>query len=93
MYQRIRLGHRGTVAASLLAMGLGTFGARGDLVVDAFDTDAAVAKWSATWGTSPTLAFDTQNAGGGATGSGSLKVSADYFTAADDGWEQRSSGP
>jgi hypothetical protein len=58
-----------------------------DVVIDAFDTDAEVAAWSATWGTSPVLEFSTENHGGLAS-SGSLKVSADYFTAADDGWEQ-----
>jgi hypothetical protein len=76
------------LTATGLALSGGGLEARADLVIDSFDTDAAAGKWSATWGTSPVLTFDALNAGGGAAGSGSLQVKADYFTAADDGWEQ-----
>lgn len=76
------------LAATGLALALGVPAARADLVIDSFDTAAAAGKWSATWGTSPTLSFDTQNSGGGAAGSGSLRVLADYLTPADNGWEQ-----
>ncbi len=60
---------------------------RADTVIDTFDDEASVAAWSATWGTSPVLSWSSDNSGGG-TGSGSLRVSADYFTPAGDGWEQ-----
>lgn len=49
-------------------------------------TDADV--WTPEWGTAVVLSFDTQDAGGGAANSGSLKASADYFTPGSDGWEQ-----
>lgn len=58
-----------------------------DTVIDAFDTEASVDAWSATWGSSPVLSWSNENSGNG-TGSGSLQVSADYFTPAGDGWEQ-----
>lgn len=57
-----------------------------NLVTDTFDNEASVTVWSATWGTTPTLEFSTENRGGPA-GSGSLKVSALNFTGAGD-WEQ-----
>ena len=71
-----------------VALAAGPWVARADLVIDTFDTEDATTKWTATWGTAPVLSLDTQNAGGGAAGSGSLRVAADYFTSADDGWEQ-----
>src|SRR4029453_8359407 len=71
-----------------LALLCGTLQVWGDLVIDTFDTEAAAGAVAATWGTSPVLSFDPQNASGGAVGSGSLRVSADYFTAEDNGWEQ-----
>jgi len=63
-------------------------GVRADLVINEFNAEAEAAAWSATWGTAPAVEFSAQNAGGGTAGSGSLKVSADYFTPADNGWEQ-----
>jgi len=75
-------------ATVLLASVPGALAARADLIIDTFDNAEAVAKWSATWGTSPVLSLDAANSGGGGAGSGSLRVVADYFTSADDGWEQ-----
>lgn len=79
-------------------MGLGTFGVRGDLGIDSsplpktvvtrFNEASDVEAWTATWGSSPVLEFDPMDAGGGTATSGSLKVSADYFTPEDNGWEQ-----
>lgn len=57
-------------------------------VINRFDTEDERAAWSATWGSNPVLSFDPEDAGGGAEGSGSLKVVADYFTPEDNGWEQ-----
>lgn len=57
------------------------------MVVDTFPDAASVDAWSATWGTSPVLGWDPQDAKGAAT-SGSFKVAAEYFTPAGDGWEQ-----
>lgn len=61
--------------------------AQEQLVVDGFDTEETAAVWSATWGTAPELTWDTADRRGSST-SGSLRVSADYFTPADNGWEQ-----
>lgn len=57
-------------------------------VINRFDTEDERTAWSATWGSNPVLSFDAEDAGGGAEGSGSLKVVADYFTPVDDNWEQ-----
>lgn len=75
-----------TVVAGL-ALACGTLHAQSNLVIDTFDDASAVDAWSATWGTTPTLSWDPQDSKGLA-GSGSLRVSADYFTPADNGWEQ-----
>lgn len=56
-------------------------------VIDTFPDEDSTHRWTATWGSSPVLAFDTDDAGG-AGDSGSLKVTADYFTPEDNGWEQ-----
>lgn len=57
-------------------------------VIDTFDTEDTAARWTATWGTTPTISWDAQDANGSAT-SGSLKVTADYFTSdPGNGWEQ-----
>ena len=56
-------------------------------VIDTFDTTETADAWTATWGSSPVLTWDPQDAKGVAN-SGSLRVSADYFTPAGDGWEQ-----
>src|SRR5262245_5857934 len=58
-----------------------------DTVIDTFDTEVTVSVWTPTWGTAPVLTWDAQDAAR-ATNSGSLRVSADYFTPADNGWEQ-----
>lgn len=59
---------------------------RADLIIDSFKDSAST--WSATWGTAPVLTFDAEDAGGDA-GSGSLQVSAEYFTPdLGNGWEQ-----
>jgi len=74
------------LAALFLASGVGV--AKADRVIDTFDNEAATGTWTATWGTAPVLSFAAANAGGGGAGSGSLQVAADYFTPADNGWEQ-----
>ena len=56
-------------------------------VIDTFDTEESAAGWTATWGTSPRISWDSQDANGSAN-SGSLKVTADYFTPEGNGWEQ-----
>ncbi|MDA1277273.1 MAG: hypothetical protein O2960_24955 [Verrucomicrobia bacterium] len=56
------------------------------LVVGSFNDSAD--GWAATWGTNPEVAFDDSLDTEGSNASGSLKVSADYFTPAADGWEQ-----
>lgn len=43
--------------------------------------------WSPTWGTFPLVDWSSEDVDG-ATDSGSLKMTGDYFTTADDGWEQ-----
>jgi hypothetical protein len=58
-----------------------------DTVIDTFDTADTADAWRATWGSNPVLNWDPQDAKG-ATNSGSLRVAADYFTPAGDGWEQ-----
>jgi hypothetical protein len=75
--------------AGAAGLALSSFPSRlvADTVIDTFDTAASADTWSATWGTSPVLSWGTENSAGG-TGSGSLRVSADYFTPAGDGWEQ-----
>jgi hypothetical protein len=71
-----------------LALWSGAFLVQGqNLVVDNFNDPAAgVSFWAASWGTTPTLSFSTENNGGPA-GSGSLKVESPVFTGAGD-WEQ-----
>ncbi len=73
--------------AAGLALALCSSPLRADTVIDTFDDAASVDAWSATWGTSPVLSWSNENSAGSA-GSGSLRVSADYFTPAGDGWEQ-----
>lgn len=58
-----------------------------DTVIDTFDDASSANAWTPTWGTNPVLSWDQQDAKGAAN-SGSLRVAADYFTAAGDGWEQ-----
>lgn len=58
-----------------------------DTVIDTFDDAASADTWTPTWGTNPVLSWDSQDAQGSAN-SGSLRVAADYFTPAGDGWEQ-----
>ncbi len=58
-----------------------------DLVIDSFDTEDATFSWSATWGSAPVLTWDSLD-GSESGSSGSLLVAADYFTPADNGWEQ-----
>jgi hypothetical protein len=73
-----------------LAAATGTFRVQAqDLIVDFFDTTNTVTAWSATWGTTPTLSFSTNNNDriAQAAGSGSLRVEAAYFTGAGT-WEQ-----
>ena len=73
-----------------LAVATGTLRVQAqDQIVDTFDTTNVTA-WSATWGTTPTVSFSTNNNDriAGAAGSGSLRVGAAYFTPAADGWEQ-----
>lgn len=70
-----------------LALTQGALKARGDAVIDTFDDDTTASTWTPTYNTTPELAWDAQDAGGSAT-SGSLRISADYFTPADNGWEQ-----
>lgn len=73
-----------------IAFGSYSYGlnAQENLVVDSFDDPFDTLDfWSATWGTDPYLDWDADDAGGSGT-SGSLLVGADYYTAADDGWEQ-----
>lgn len=60
---------------------------RADTVIDTFDDAWSADAWAATWGSNPVLSWDPQDAQGGAS-SGSLRVEADYFTPAGDGWEQ-----
>jgi hypothetical protein len=70
-----------------LILGAGSLSVKGALVIDRFDDATTVDFWSATWGTTPELTWDALDAGASAT-SGSLRISADYFTPADNGWEQ-----
>lgn len=63
------------------------FQARADQIIDSFDDDTTITAWSATWGTAPTLEWSNQDSTGNAK-SGSLKVTADYFTPEADNWEQ-----
>ncbi len=56
---------------------------------DATEVDAGdVPVWTPDWGTAVVLSWDQEDAGGGATGSGSIKAVADYFTPESNGWEQ-----
>lgn len=55
-------------------------------IIDSFDTEAD--GWSAIWGTTPEVTFDATLDANAVAASGSLRVSADYFTPAADGWEQ-----
>jgi hypothetical protein len=78
-------------ATAALAAAAGTLQVQAqDQIADSFDTTNTVTAWSATWGTTPTLSFSTNNNDriAGAAGSGSLRVEAAYFTPAADGWEQ-----
>src|SRR4051812_46743325 len=71
-----------TILAIVAGLPLFTSGAllaQEKLVIDSFDSDPSAAAWSATWGSTPVLSWDSQDAKGSAT-SGSLRVSADYFT-------------
>ncbi len=56
-------------------------------VIDTFDDETSISAWSATWGSSPVLEWSNEDSKGSGS-SGSLKVTADYFTPADNGWEQ-----
>ncbi len=56
-------------------------------LIDTFDTEDTAGNWTAIWGTSPVIAWNSKDANGSAT-SGSLRVEADYFTPEDSGWEQ-----
>lgn len=51
------------------------------------DDASSVDAWTATWGSNPVLSWDALDAQGSGD-SGSLRVEADYFTPAGDGWEQ-----
>ncbi|MBL9171506.1 MAG: hypothetical protein JNN07_27485 [Verrucomicrobiales bacterium] len=56
--------------------------------IDTFDTEETAAGWTATWGSSPVITWDPQDAKG-SPDSGSLKVTAEYFTPdGGNGWEQ-----
>ena len=70
-----------------LALAAGACWAHGDQVIDDFNASDSASPWTATWGTNPEISYSTEDAGGSGA-SGSLRVSADYFTPADDGWEQ-----
>ncbi len=70
-----------------LATGLATLRAQAEIIIDTFDDATAAEFWTPTWDTAPELAWAAQDAQGVAT-SGSLRVSADYFTPEDNGWEQ-----
>lgn len=74
------------VAASSLLAAV-AFQAQADQVIDSFDTEETIQAWSATWGTAPTLSWSKEDSKGAAN-SGSLKVTADYLTPEDNGWEQ-----
>lgn len=78
-----------TVLTSTVALTLAclTSPLQANTVIDTFDDASAADTWTPTWGTSPVLAWDPQDAKGAAN-SGSLQVTADYFTPAGDGWEQ-----
>ena len=72
-----------------LATAIGTFRAHAqDVVVDTFDTTNSVTLWSATWGTTPTLSFSTNNNDrtAQAAGSGSLRVDSIFTTSTS--WQQ-----
>jgi hypothetical protein len=88
MYPRIQRSHRRWLAASLIALSFIRLCSGADTVITRFNDASEAEGWTATWGTSPLLEFDALNAGGGTAGSGSLKVTADYFTPEDNGWEQ-----
>lgn len=78
----------GLILLASLTLGVVPITVHSDTVINSFDTDAEAAAWSATWGTTPTLEFSTQN-NGGPVSSGSLRVSADYFNVPPDGsWQQ-----
>lgn len=64
-----------------------TLQVHGDQVIDSFDNEESIQAWSATWGTAPTLSWSKEDSKGAAN-SGSLKVTSDYFTPEDNGWEQ-----
>lgn len=64
-----------------------TLSTRADTVIDSFDNEATAEAWTATWGSSPVLSWSSEDSKGSAS-SGSLKVTADYFTPEDNGWEQ-----
>ena len=75
---------------AVLAAATGTFRVQAqDVIVDTFDNTNSVTAWSATWGTTPTLSFSSNNNDriAQAAGSGSLRVEAAYFTGAGT-WEQ-----
>lgn len=72
-----------------LAAAFGTFRAQAqDAIVDSFDTTNTVTLWSATWGTTPTLSFSSNNNDriAGAAGSGSLRVATAFTTSTS--WQQ-----
>ncbi len=62
--------------------------AQNDFVISGFDDDSEVLDvWSATWGTTPFVDWSEEDVDG-RDASGSIAVTADYYTASDDGWEQ-----
>src|SRR5215510_16283272 len=72
-----------------LAAAIGTFRAHAqDVVVDTLDATNSVTLWSATWGTTPTLSFSTNNNDRTAqpAGSGSLRVESIFTTSTS--WQQ-----
>lgn len=62
--------------------------AQAPLIVEDFVDEFSVPDyWSGTWGTFPLLEWTDEDSAG-SPNSGSMKLTGDYFTSADDGWEQ-----
>ncbi len=87
MKHTTRNGRRAWAVAASSLLAAAAFQVRADQVIDSFDTEETIQAWSATWGTAPTLSWSTEDSKGAAN-SGSLKVTADYLTPEDNGWEQ-----